>query len=187
MASVVPERFTADADGPIVVFLIGMRVNKLWAVRKWLPVARAMGPMLETLYGHPEKGFLGAQTLLAWRGVTMVQYWRSAEDLMRFAHAPEEPHLGPWRRFMKEVGGDGTVGIWHETYVVQPGHAEAIYGNMPVFGLAAATRHVPATGRRYSARERLALDSGRAARAEGHGAHDDGERVAAPATQPAGA
>jgi hypothetical protein len=47
------------------------------------------------------------------------------------------------------------VGIWHETYAVEAGHHEAIYNNMPVFGLAKATEHVPAQGRLETARRRL--------------------------------
>jgi hypothetical protein len=38
-----------------------MRINNLFAVRKWLPTLRAMGPMLKELYQHPEKGFLGGE------------------------------------------------------------------------------------------------------------------------------
>ncbi len=154
MASVVPGRFTAQTDQPFVVFLIGMRVNRLRAVRKWLPTVRAMGPMLRTLFEHPEKGFLGGQAYLSWRGVTMVQYWRSFEDLERFARDRDDPHVEAWRRFNCTIGTDGTVGIWHETYVVEAGGYEAIYGNMPVYGLAAATRHVPVAGRGESARQR---------------------------------
>jgi hypothetical protein len=55
----------------------------------------------------------------------------------------------------KAIGSDGSVGIWHETYLVGAGKYEAVYGNMPVFGLAAATNHVPAVGRRETARRRL--------------------------------
>lgn len=53
------------------------------------------------------------------------------------------------------VGADGSVGIWHETYMVQRADYEAIYSNMPLFGLAKATEHVPAIGRRETARRRL--------------------------------
>ena len=52
-------------------------------------------------------------------------------------------------------GADGSVGIWHETYKIEPGQAETLYGNMPMFGLGAATHHVPAVGRRETARRRL--------------------------------
>jgi fumigallin biosynthesis monooxygenase-like protein len=159
MAHVIPGRFAAQADEPFVVFLIGMRINRFFAFTKWVPTALAMGPMLRTLYQYPEKGFLGARTMLSWRGVTSVQYWRSFEGLERFSRNTEDPHWNAWRRFSRVVGyKDGSVGIWHETYVVEPGHYEAVYGNMPLFGLAAATRQVPATGRRETARRRLEQD-----------------------------
>lgn len=155
MAAVVPGRFAAQIEGPFVVFLIGMRVNRLFAFSKWVPTARAMGPMLGTLYSHPEKGFLGAQAFLYWRGIALLQYWRSFEDLERFARSREDPHLEAWRRFNRAIGADGSVGIWHETYLVDAGKYETVYGNMPVFGLAAATSHVEAVGRRETARRRL--------------------------------
>lgn len=155
MNEVLNGRFSAQTNEPFVVFVIGMRVNRLLAVRKWVPTARAMGPMLRELYSHPEKGFLGAETFVYWRGVALIQYWRSFEDLERFARDREAPHLPAWRRFNRSVGSDGSVGIWHETFLVEPGAYEAIYANMPVFGLARATAHVPATGRRQTARRRL--------------------------------
>ena len=159
MSKVISGRFTANIEGPFVVFIIGMRVNKFFAFHKWIATAMAMGPMIRTLYEHPEKGFLGAQTFVYWRGVATVQYWRSFEDLERFARDKNDPHLGAWRRFNKSIGSDGSVGIWHESFLVDAGKYEALYGNMPVFGLASAAKHVPATGRRETARRRLGGDS----------------------------
>lgn len=155
MAKVMPGRYTAQIDGDFVVFLIGMRINKLFAFSKWIRTARAMAPMLRTLLQHPEQGLLGWQIFFYWRGVALVQYWRSFEDLEAFARNRQEPHLPAWQRYNKTIGSDGSVGIWHETYLVKAGQYEAVYGNMPVFGLAGATKHVPATGRRETARRRL--------------------------------
>ena len=159
MSKVIPGRFTADIEGPFVVFIIGMRVNKFFAFRKWIATAMAMGPMIRTLYEHPEKGFLGAQTFFNLRGVVTIQYWRSFEDLERFARDRDDPHLAAWKQFNKSIGSDGSVGIWHESFLVDAGKYEALYGNMPVFGLASAAKHVPATGRRETARRRLGGDS----------------------------
>lgn len=159
MGSVFPGRFTAHVDESFVVFLIGMRINNLLAVRKWVPTALAMPPMLRELENHPDSGFLGGHMFMRWREVAMVQYWRSFDDLERFARSPNEPHLDAWRRFNKVIGTDGSVGIWHETYIVEADRFEAVYGNMPVFGLAAAMEHVPATGRRETARRRLGGDN----------------------------
>ena len=155
MAKIMNGRYTAQTDGDIVVFWIGMRVNKLLAFNKWLPTALAMGTMLRVLYTNPEKGFLGAQPLFSWRSISLIQYWRSFEDLENFARDPSDPHIPTWRRFNKVVGTDGSVGIFHETYIVAAGKSEALYGNMPVFGLAAATAHVPAVGKRETARQRI--------------------------------
>lgn len=159
MAKVIPGRFTAQTDDPFVVFIIGMRANKFFAFRKWIATAMAMGPMIRTLYKHPEKGFLGAQTFVFWRGVVTVQYWRSFDDLEKFARDKDDPHLKSWRKFNKTIGSDGSVGIFHETFLVDAGKYEALYGNMPVFGLASATKHVPAVGKRETARRRLGGDS----------------------------
>ncbi len=58
MGEVFPGRYTAAADDSFVVFIIGMRINRWWALHKWIPTALAMGPMLQTLYAHQqEKGF----------------------------------------------------------------------------------------------------------------------------------
>jgi len=51
-----PGRFTAKLDDEFVVFLIGMRINRPWKVREWLPVAVAMPKMLRWLDQHPEAG-----------------------------------------------------------------------------------------------------------------------------------
>jgi Domain of unknown function (DUF4188) len=155
MAKVIPGRFTAQTDEAFVVFIIGMRVNKIFALRRWIATAMAMGPMIRTLYEHPEKGFLGAQTLITWRGITTIQYWRSFDDLEKFARDKDDPHLESWRKFNRTIGTDGSVGIFHETFLLEAGKYEAVYGNMPVMGLASATKHVPAVGKRETARRRL--------------------------------
>ncbi|RPJ50124.1 MAG: DUF4188 domain-containing protein [Chloroflexi bacterium] len=155
MSTIYPGRFTARTDQPFVVFLIGMRINKLWAVHRWLPVAQAMGPMLAELYKHPEKGFLGGTFAFTLSGPLIVQYWRSFEDLERFARDPNDPHLPAWKRFYKFSKQGDAVGIWHETYQVNPGQFESVYVTMPKFGLGSVMEHVPASGRFNAARDRL--------------------------------
>jgi hypothetical protein len=147
-------RFTAEVDGEFVVLLIGMRVNKPWRPDKWWPVAGAMRGMLRTLDEHPELGCLGYHQWLG-RTTMMVQYWRSFDALERFARDEALPHLAPWRRFNQAVGSSGDVGVWHETYRVGPGAYEAIYANMPVYGLAAAGTHQPVARRGQSAAGRI--------------------------------
>lgn len=153
--AIFPGRYTAQPDESFVVFLIGMRVNRLLAFHKWVPISRLMGPMIAELSKQPESGFLHAETMLYWRGVAIVQYWRSFEHLHAYAHQKGGLHLPAWADFNRRVGNNGTVGIWHETYRVQPGHSEAIYVNMPRFGLAAGVNHLPVKGRFDSARGRM--------------------------------
>ena len=155
MAKVFDGRYTAKTDAPFVVFLSGMCINKFWRLDKWVPVAMAMGPMLQVLFTHPEKGFLHAEFFWNFRGPILVQYWRSFDELEKFARNPSDPHLSAWKRFNKAVGQEGTVGIWHETYMVNSDQYECVYGNMPRFGLGAALDHVEAVGRRQTARLRL--------------------------------
>ena len=149
-------RFSADLDADErVVFLIGMRINRMRALRSWLPVLAAMPRMLRELAARPELGMLDARTYLSGRVVMVVQYWRSIDDLHAYARAPDHLHLPAWTAFHRAVAGTGTVGIFHETYRVTPGSFETLYGGMPRFGLAAATRHVPADRLGRSARRRL--------------------------------
>lgn len=158
MAQIFPGRYTAQMEGSFVVFLIGMRVNRFLAFQKWMPVARSMRPMLEELYRNKEMGFLSGETLLNWRGVTMLQYWRSFDHLHAYAHARDAKHLPAWAAFNRAIGNDGTVGIWHETYLVEPHHFETVYANMPRWGLGGVGEFIPVTGVRDSARQRIAQD-----------------------------
>jgi hypothetical protein len=154
MAEIRTERLTADVSGEIVVFLIGMRINRLWKIHKWLPVARAMPRMIRELAADPDAGYLGGSF---WFGLptVSVQYWRSFEDLERYAKDATKAHRPAWAAFNRAFGSCGDVGIWHETYRVRPRDIECVYNNMPPFGLGAATRLVPATGPRESAAGRL--------------------------------
>lgn len=158
MTQIFNGRYTAKTSEPFVVFLIGMRVNKLWRVDKWMPVANAMTPMLTTLFTHPEKGFLHGEFFWNFSGPLLLQYWRSFEDLERFARQPSEPHLAAWKKFNQSVGADGSVGIWHETYAIDPNKYECVYGNMPAFGLGKALEHVTATGTRETAKARMSAN-----------------------------
>jgi hypothetical protein len=132
-------RWTVSDHDAVVVFLIGVRINKPWKVRQWWPVFTAMPRMLRWLDAHPQAGLLHYELALkSPLSPMVVQYWRSFEDLEQFARSPEAPHLAAWKAFNASVGGSGDVGIWHETYRVSGGEREVIYGNMPPAGLAAA-------------------------------------------------
>jgi hypothetical protein len=155
-----PGRYSTKIEGSFVLFLIGFRVNRLLALGKWIPVARAMGPMLKELYANPALGFLAAHSSVYWRGVMVTQYWRSFDKLVDYAQMRDAAHLPAWKAFNQSVGADGTVGIWHETYQVAGGQYETVYANMPRFGLAVAGTHEPATGHLRDARSRMTAAAG---------------------------
>ena len=155
MAKVYKEMMTAEIDGDFVVFLIGMRINKLWKVWKWWPVLSAMPRMLIELGKNPELGLLHARSHFGIRNVMVVQYWRSFDHLHTYATSKTNKHLPAWQDFHKAVGMSGDVGIWHETYLVPAGSYENVYGNMPAYGMGRAGKLVEAAGPRRSARGRL--------------------------------
>jgi hypothetical protein len=147
VAQVHNGRFSADiADqDEVVFFLIGMRINHLWMVWKWLPVMSAMPKMLAELARDPSLGLLSRpRSFVSGRVIGTMQYWRSFADLERYARSTTHEHLPAWRAFNQKVRGNGAVGIFHETYRVSAGQVETMYANMPTFGLAGATKHSPA-------------------------------------------
>ncbi|KZO00282.1 DUF4188 domain-containing protein [Pseudobacillus badius] len=146
-------RYTAKSEDEIVIFIIGMRINKWRAVHKWVPVFKAMPPMIRELYTNKELGFLSMESFFGLRTTLMVQYWRSLDELL--AYAKEQTHLTAWKNFNQLVGDNEAVGIYHETYIVPKGKYECIYGNMPIYGLARATGHKPVAPALNSARQRL--------------------------------
>ncbi|MCC5578674.1 DUF4188 domain-containing protein [Microtetraspora sp. AC03309] len=147
-------RMSARMEGDFVVFLIGMRINRFRSLRKWLPVARAMGPMVKELRADPALGLLHFESFFNGRTTIMVQYWRSTDHLMAYAKDREASHWPAWKRFFREAYASEAVGVWHETYTVS-GY-ETVYVNMPEFGLGRAGELVPTTKVGDRSAERLA-------------------------------
>nr|WP_042194056.1 DUF4188 domain-containing protein [Kibdelosporangium sp. MJ126-NF4]CEL21051.1 hypothetical protein [Kibdelosporangium sp. MJ126-NF4]CTQ95435.1 hypothetical protein [Kibdelosporangium sp. MJ126-NF4] len=140
-------------DDELVVFLIGMTVNKVWRPDVWLPTMMAMRPMIRELETNPELGFLGYEQSMSTRGPVLVQYWSSLDKLYAYATSRDAEHRPAWTTLNRRVAKAGpVVGIWHETFVVDK--AESVYAGAPPMGLAKATERVPVT--RNSARERMA-------------------------------
>jgi hypothetical protein len=156
LRKVVPGRRTARLDRPVVLFLIGARLNKFWPPQHWWWFSQAMPAMLKELDSKPEAGLLWYRTHASWRMLMVQQYWESFDKLLAYAQDRTGEHFPAWARFMRQLANDDTIGIWHETYLVEPGRFECIYNNLPPFGLAAATASVPAEGRLAAAKDRFA-------------------------------
>jgi len=156
MADVVKERMYAMMEGDFVVFMIGMRINSLWKIHKWWPVAMAMPKMIKELYKNKEHGFLSTES---WFGRTtiMLQYWKSFEHLESYAKNKNAEHFPEWKKFNQKVRASGAVGVWHESYKASPGSYENIYVNMPKHGLGKAGILEKAFGKYEHARDRIML------------------------------
>lgn len=157
VASVNKGRFAADvgADGK-VLFLIGMRLNRLWQVWRWFPVFLAMPRMLIELQKNPALGLVGKpRTFISGRTILVWQYWESFEKLTAYSRAADSSHLPAWRSFNKKIRANGSVGIFHETILLSDTTVETVYGNMPPFGLGTVTGTVPAARRGQTATGRM--------------------------------
>lgn len=152
-----PVRRMADVREPVTVFLVGMRINALRRPRAWVPVARAMGPMLTELFRDPELGMLGARTEWSGRTITVISYWRSFDRLEAYARSTDHVHRSAWTAFYKRAAAArGAVGLFHETYTMQPGQVESLYVDMPDgFGLGGAVGSAAVSGAMSAARGRL--------------------------------
>lgn len=147
-------RVTAESPPQgAALFLIGMRVTRPWRLLSWLSVMIEMPPMLWHLRRHHDAGMLASRMYFG-GSILVVSYWRSGEDLRRFAADTSAPHLPAWRRYSKRLADRNRVGIWHETYVI--GEHETIYAGMPPWGLAEAVGHRPIGPAEATAQRRLA-------------------------------
>ncbi|MEE3851215.1 DUF4188 domain-containing protein [Gordonia sp. LSe1-13] len=147
-------RLTNQTPPPgTTLFLIGMRVTNPLRVRAWLSVFLAMPRMLFHLRRHTDAGML-TYRLYVGSSLMVLSYWRSPEDLRRFAADADAPHLPAWRWFNKRFADTNSVGIWHETYVI--GDHETISSGMPPWGLAEAVGAEPIGRGSATAAARLA-------------------------------
>lgn len=154
MSKIEAARMTHNYDGELVVFLVGMTINKPWRPDLWLPTFRAMPKMLRELSEDPDSGMLGYRLTLEWGNPTVIQYWNSLDRLYAYASDRDSAHRPAWTAFNRSAGrASGAVGIWHETYQVD--RAESIYAGAPEMGLARFTTRVPVTRGASRARDRM--------------------------------
>lgn len=155
MSKVVVARSTHRHEGELVVFHIGMQINRWWRPDLWIPAFMAMPRMLRELSMEKDSGLLGYQLLFGNGGPYVVQYWSSIEKLYAYASAPSQEHRPAWTAFNKRARkAPGAVGVWHETFLTE--RAESVYVATKPMGLAKATEHVPVGKRHERAQARFA-------------------------------
>lgn len=72
--TIINKPFTAAPEDEVVVFVIGMRINKWHAVHKWWPVFTAMAPMIKELHQNKDLGFLATESSINFRTIFLIQY-----------------------------------------------------------------------------------------------------------------
>lgn len=149
-------------EGPLAVFLIGVRVHKPWRLGVVRPVLAAMPRMLAELEnkaaaarGDEESlGFLAGRSTVNGLGTTTIQWSRSVDDIYAYANAPSMAHRPAWLAFHRAARqGPSAVTIWHETCAVSA--AESLYAGPAPSGLADVAGAVPVGRRGETARERI--------------------------------
>jgi Domain of unknown function (DUF4188) len=138
-SAIQPGKVAAQGTEPVVVFLVGIRINKWRKVGHWLPLLVTMPGMLQELVTAPDGGLLGYRLLIGPgpRQAMLLQYWRGSDDLLRFARESSGMHRSAQRRFWRHYGSSDAVGVWHELLPVAAGAYHGVYGNMPPMGLGA--------------------------------------------------
>lgn len=159
------DRVTHAYDGPLALFLIGLRVHKPWKVGIVRRAGTAMPRMIAELEANKKAadrgeaehlGYLGSRTTLGLGGPTVIQWWRSVDDIYAYANAARLEHRPAWLDFYRAAKADpSAVTLWHETYTVPPGKVESIYSGPRPFGLADLAGTVPVGRRGETARERM--------------------------------
>lgn len=154
MPRITPGRITHHYDGELVVFHIGMQINRWWRPDLWMPAFFAMPPMLRELSTDKDSGLLGFELTFGAGGPYAIQYWSSLEKLYAYAKASDQQHRPAWTRFNRAARkAPGAVGVWHETFLVQS--AESIYVSTKPMGLPKATEAVEVTRRHDRAPSRM--------------------------------
>lgn len=162
---VIEQKVTAERETEFVVFHIGMRINSLWKIHRWLPLLILAPRMVRELVADDESGLMGSRTVLGsgLRNIAFVQYWESFEALRAYARDSERLHFPTWQDYYDDgTKEDAAVGIWHETYLIEVDGYESVYNNMPPHGLGSCdgTEIVPAEAHRKTAAGRLERTDG---------------------------
>ncbi len=115
--AIFPGRFTARTDKPVVLFLIGMRINNFFALGDIYFMSKAMPAMLRELSQKKESGMLWYRQHLSPPYISVQQYWESFDKLVAYAHDKDGHHFPLWPRStgaspIPAASASGTRPIW---------------------------------------------------------------------------
>jgi hypothetical protein len=134
----------AEMDDGVVLYVNGIRLNRLRALPQWLLANWTIAKMFGELEAEPDSGFLGYTPIfLGLRKGATMQYWQSLEDFQRFATDPDGPHVPAWTWYDETVDPDGGLGFWAELYVFDGDSFETFFRSVPPTGIVRVATMVP--------------------------------------------
>ena len=152
----VYERFTVDltAYSNLIYIELGLRPVTLGG---YLTALQLLKPIHDSVHANPEgllQHNLGILFVRFRPHFLIRQYWRSVDDLERWARTGT--HANWWQAFAKDTRG---TMIWHEAYSLKGG-VDAIYAStqrLSPVGLLAFAPRIPATGSAFASRSACTL------------------------------
>jgi hypothetical protein len=147
------KRLTVDLSQypDLVVVYLGMRVNRITGLKTLF----GFGPKISKSVADQPNGLLKHENFVFSFFPThagMRQYWRDMDSLLQWTRS--DPHRQWWKTFLRDSGGTGGTGFWHETYTMRGG-MEAIYDDVtPRIGFMSFAPVVAARGTMFTAAHR---------------------------------
>lgn len=127
-------RKAVELEDGMVIYINGIRLNRLRGLPQYLMANWKVAKMFKRLAADPDSGFLGYElALMGPRHGAAIQYWRSLDDLRRFASDREDMHVPAWQWFNRV--DDGSIGFWSELYVIGLEDYETFFRNVEGVGL----------------------------------------------------
>jgi hypothetical protein len=132
-------RKTSKIEEPIALFLVGVQCRSLKSFWKLPFISRKMSKLQNELNMNKDSGLLWGENFISFKPFTTLylSYWKSIEHINNFANNSKFSHKETWIQYMRKYYKDKNIGIWHETYEIDPNKAENIYVGMSLFGLGA--------------------------------------------------
>jgi hypothetical protein len=127
---------SAEIKEPMCLFLVGMQCRSWKSMWKIPFILIRMRKIYGELLSNKDSGFLWGKFFTSNRPKTtlLLSYWKSSEHIERFISDKKFSHHQATKDYYKRLGQDPNIGIWHETYEINPGQAETLYYGMNPFG-----------------------------------------------------
>lgn len=129
----IAPRYSATLDGDFVLFIVGMRINRLCAIHIWPAILlRALRIIRSATPGA--NGLLSREIVISGKGIALITYWDDFDQWEEFGNS-DNHHRSSWKYFYERVINSKAVGLWHELYSIKQGEYQTIYMQMPPKGL----------------------------------------------------